>query len=307
MPADCPPGRDALTFRKKPSMTAASRRSRPGYTSSCCVIALAVSAWLALGLVALGQSPARPLSPTESVEVVSLAAAGGSQSLLRELVLNALPAEYENTKQWGQTKRVWDGVDLSLDGLRLDTKRRWRDVNHGTWKRYKAWLISPHETFDFAIENIRPTEDGRAAFDVVVIAQLGTFARLSEWRRGVQLISVGVDAEAVVRLQLTCAARLRLEFRHLLPDIVIEPEVTAADLRLVRFDLQRISDLHGPLVKELGESLHDVLQDEINERRPRLVAQANRQIARHQDKLRLSLQDLAQDGWQKARQWLGES
>jgi len=269
--------------------------------------ALVLSAALLVGLCgrAPGDQPERLLSSSDSVEVVSLAAAGQSQGLLRQLVLGAIPPQYENTKDWGQTKRVWDGVDVSLYRFRLETKRRWRDVNHGTWKRYQAWLIDPEEDFHLSVENIRSAANDKVAFDIEVRARLGAFARLSEWRRGVQWISVGVDAEAVVRLRLTAEAQLRLEFAQFLPDVVIEPEITAADLQLISFELHRISDLHGPGVEALGNSLHDILQDEINQRRPELTASANRQIAKHQDKLRLSIESLAQDGWQKAGRWLG--
>jgi hypothetical protein len=39
-------------------------------------------------------------------------------------------------------------------------------------------------------------------------------------------------------------------------------------------------------------------------RRPKLVVQANRQIEKRRDKLRLSVSDLAKEGWQKAKDLL---
>lgn len=244
------------------------------------------------------------LSAADSVEVATLVDQGNSKDLLRQLALAAIPQTYENTKHWGQTKRRWDGAHLSLDGLRLATKRKWRDANHGTWKRYRAWLIDPEEQFDLRIENIRPAEQSRVAFEIAIDAKLGLFARLSEWQHGVQLISLSTDAEAVVQLRMTCEASMRLDFERFIPDLVIEPEITSAELTLVSFDLQRVSNLRGPGVDQLGRSLHEVLQDEINERRPKLVAQANRQIERQRHKLRLSVRQLADDGWEKASRLL---
>lgn len=248
------------------------------------------------------QAPA--LLPADSDDIASLVQRGSARELLRQLVIDAVPQRYENNKRWGQTKAVWDGVDVSFYRLRLKTKRKWREANHGTWKRYEARLIDPQRTFDVRVDNIRPTESDRIAFDIHVDARLGTFGRLSEWQRGVQLYSFGVDADATVRLAMTCEARLRLDFKHLVPDVVVEPEITAANLQLVDFDLKRISDLRGPGVRELGDSLRGVLQDEIDKRSPKLVAQANRQIEKKRDKLRLSVSDLAKDGWQKARELL---
>jgi hypothetical protein len=259
-------------------------------------------ALLVLSAVSAGAQQDKPLSVSEAAEVVALVDQGGSKDLLRQLALAAIPETYENTKHWGGTKRMWDGVHLSLDGLRLKTKRKWRDANHGTWKRYQAWLIDPEEQFDLRIENIRPAEQGRIAFEIAIDAKLGLFARLSEWQHGVQLISVSTDAEAVVRMRMTCEARMKLDFEQFIPDLVIEPEITSADLTLVSFDLQRISNLHGPGVEQLGRNLHDVLQGEINDRRPKLVAQANRQIEKNREKLRLSVRKLAGDGWGKARE-----
>lgn len=260
-------------------------------------------------LFCLSLVPARaqqdsPLSVSDSAEVVALVDQGGSKDLLRQLALAAIPETYENTKHWGGTTRVWDGVRISLDGLRLKTKRKWRDANHGTWKRYRAWLVEPEKQFDLRIENIRPAEEGHIAFEIAVDAKLGLFARLSQWERGVQLISLSTDAEAVVRLRMTCEASMRLDFEQLIPDVVIDPEMTAADLTLVSFDLQRVSNLNGPGVEQLGRSLRNVLQDEIDARRPKLVAQANRQIEKNRDKLRLSVSELADDGWERALQLL---
>ena len=269
------------------------------------VITIAVSGSLALLFLQAepvrGQQPQR-LSVSEAVEAVERIQEGGSKNLLRELALAAIPETYENTKHWGQTRRTWEGVHLSLDGVRLKTKRKWRDTKHGTWKRYRAWLIDPAEQFDLRIENIRPAEQGRVAFEIAVDAKLGLFARLSEWQYGVQLISLSTDAEAVVRMRLTCEASLKVDFKEFIPDLLIEPEITAADLTLVRFDLHRVSNLHGPGVEQLGRSLHDVLQGEINDRRPKLVAQANRQIERNRDKLRLSVRTLGGNGEKKTPQ-----
>ncbi|MDA1050862.1 MAG: hypothetical protein O3C40_10340 [Planctomycetota bacterium] len=267
------------------------------------VITKAVGGAVALLLLSAVQARAQQdarLSVSEAAEVVALVDQGGSKDLLRQLALAAIPETYENAKHWGGTTRVWNGVRVSLDGLRLKTKRRWRDVNHGTWKRYRAWLIDPEKQFDLRIENVRPAEGSSVAFEIAIDAKLGLFARLSQWERGVQLISLSTDAEAVVRLRLTCEASMKLDFEQIIPDLVIEPEITAADLTLVSFDLQRVSNLQGPGVEQLGRSLRDVLQEEINERRPKLVAQANRQIEKNRDKLRLSISELGDDGWERA-------
>ncbi len=222
-----------------------------------------------------------------------------AQQLLRNLVLQSMPREYENTKHWGGTKRMWDGLHISLDGLRLKTKRRWKEANHGTWKRYRAWLIDPAETFDIQIQNMVATPEGKTAFDVFIDARLGVWGRLSEYQRDVQLLSLSAEARARVRMRISCEVALRLDVTTLPPDVILEPKVVAAELHLADFDLVRISDLDGPLVREFGEELHRVLQAEIADRQVKLVDRINRQIDKNQDDLRLSLSELTSSGFRQ--------
>jgi hypothetical protein len=213
-------------------------------------------------------------------------------SLLHEIIIAHLPHEYENTKQWGGTKEVWDGLHISVDGLRVKTKRRTKLANHGTWKRYNVRLVDPEMNLKIYVTNVGRTQDERAAFDLIVRAKLAAFGRLSEWNRDVQLISVSVDAQADVTLTMRCEMGFDLDFQHWPPDVRIEPVVREADLALDSFRLQRISDVHGPLVRELGQNLHAVLQHELDQRRNLLAVKLNRQIDKHRGRLRFSIRDL---------------
>lgn len=242
--------------------------------------------------VTTGSRPATA-SPTANSAATTPPAA---HRLIRNLVLQHVPPTYENTKKWGGTKRVWDGLHVSLDGLRLKTKRRWKDAKHGTWKHYRAWLIDPDEEFAIRIEKMVSTPAGKTAFDVVIDARLGAWGRLSEYARDVQLLSLSAEADARVRMRASCEMSLRLDATRFPPDVILEPEVVSAELTLLEFELVRISDLDGPLVREFGEELHDVLQEEIADRQTRLVDKLNRQLKKHEDDLRLSVADLASSG-----------
>jgi hypothetical protein len=183
-----------------------------------------------------------------------------------------------------------------LDGLRVKTRRRWKEANHGTWKRYRAWLIDPDQEFQIQIENMAATPEGKTAFDVVIDARLGVWGRLSEYALDVQLLSISAEADARVRLRVSCEMSLRFDVTRLPPDVILEPHVVDAKLILIDFDLVRISDLSGPVVREFGEELHDILQDEIADRQAKLVARINRQLKKHEDDLRLSVADLLTSG-----------
>lgn len=223
----------------------------------------------------------------------------GPDSLVRSLLLANLPREYENTKQWGKTKPRWDGLHISLDGMRIKTKRRWKDVNHGTWTRYKAILVDPEHQLAIQFANLRQTPTQIAAFDLTVDARLTLTGRLSEWQQGIQLYSFSTEADAAVRLTMSCEARFTFDASKFPPDVLIAPRVTAAQLDLREFNLRRISDADGPLVRKLGDSVQDILQDEINERRGKLVEKMNRALDKQSGKLRLSVHDLTTAGWNK--------
>ena len=266
-------------------------------------LAVAVLTLAGTGTVA-SQQPMQLLVPVASAPTALSTSANntgpsGTDALIRSILLGNLPREYENAKNWGQTKRRWDGLHVSLDGLRVDTKRRWKEVNHGTWTRYRAWLIDPENSLQIHLTEARRAENQAAVFDLIVDARIGATGRLSEWNRGIQLYSFSADADGKVRLHVSCEMGLRLDATKLPPDVLLAPKVTNAKLDLLEFRLHRISDADGPLVREFGEELHDELNREIQDQRVKLVEKLNRALEKNRDHMRLSVRDLVAGGWEK--------
>jgi hypothetical protein len=241
---------------------------------------------------------AEQVAAAEPMDLERLAA------LVRDLMLMGVPHEYENTKHWGRTKEVWDGLKVSLDGWQIKTKRRKKQANHGTWKRYRVWLVEPRENLRVDISQLHRNQAGRVEFVLTLRTPLGAFGRLSEWRHDVQLYSFSVQARAEVSLQLRCDMGWTWDARHFPPDLRLDPQVLDAHLRLEDFRVQRLSDLSGPLVRELGDSLQGVLQDELDKRRDKLVRDMNDQIDEHQQYLQVSVRELLR--WEKAEAVLKE-
>jgi hypothetical protein len=247
-------------------------------------------------LTAWAQPPVIPPAlPSAAVATDEDAAARFVTSLLRE----HLPREYEDTRKWGGTKRMWDGLHVRLDGLQLRTKRRWKDANHGTWKMYRVWLLDPNEQLDLTVTNVRRQEDGSVAFDLHAGAGLGLLGRVAEWRRDVQLFSLSAEGTARVRLSLQCQAALRLDPRKLPPDLVLIPKVNAAALEIDAFHIDRVSKIGGDVAEEIGREIRRTLEDKLAEDGAGLAEKLNRQIAKNQDKLRLSLHDALASKWGK--------
>lgn len=228
-------------------------------------------------------------------------APGVLNSLLTALVIEIVPPEYEDRRKWGMQKKVWDGLKWSGSGLDVKVRKREKKVNDGSWKYYRITLVEPEKNLEVTISDFRKAENGRAAFDAVVKAKLHCFARLSQWESGIQLASFSVDADARAELRIQCELGIRIDSATLPPSVVLEPEVTGADLHLAKFKLQSISKLDGPLVHELGESLEDRVAKELEERSDKLVAKLNRSIAKNKDKLKLSLSDYLASQWDNLR------
>lgn len=275
-----------------------------------CLILLVLPPGLALGqtLREARAIPAPRPAPKPAAPAPILPPAEGStipiseslQQYITRLVLDEVPREYENTKKWGGTKRVMTGLDWEQDGLKI---RRWKDVNHGTWSRYKLKLIDPENTFEVRLENLRDLGDNTAGFDLVGVAKLACWGRISQWKRGVQLISLSGDADAKVRLVASIELKMKLDPKSLPPDIVLEPKVVSADLQLQQFELQRLGLADGAVVEQLGELVEEGLQDYLAENRVKLAEKMNKQIDKKRDKLRIPLSKLTTSKWGK---WFGD-
>jgi hypothetical protein len=186
------------------------------------------------------------------------------------------------------TRERWDGLHVRLDDGHLRTKRRKKTVNHGTWKRYHLSLVHPEETLHVHIGPVRQCEDGRTAFLLSLDSQIHATAQWVEWNRGVRLWSVTAAANADVRLWVDCRLGVKMDVGHFPPDLVLQPEVVDGDLQILSFDVERIGAFDGPLVRELGQAMQGLVREKIEEKRPQLIAKVNRQLAKHQEDLRLS-------------------
>ena len=218
---------------------------------------------------------------------------------MQRIVRENVPDKYVQEKDWGKTDRRWDGLHVKRRGtLNWSTKRKWKEVNHGTWKRYEVTQISPEENLIMRIENVRDAGAGKVGFDIRLTSRLHVSGRLAKWTKGVQIYNISADADAYVELQMQCNVAIKLDIRRFPPDVILTPSVQHADIDVKEFQLHQLSKLRGPLVRELSGSVHRALLEKIDEKREQLPSKINRQIAKNQDKMRLSLADFASDQWQ---------
>ena len=233
--------------------------------------------------------------------------AGSGQSLisdfLEQVVRDQLKDEYVDDDDWGKTRRVTVGYQVKGKPFEWDLKSRKKQVNDGLWEKYKVRLVNPEEHLHVSVSKLE-MQDGRLTFGISLVAKLDGDARLERWRQGIKMLNAHVEAVGTVEIHLEGAIGIKLTTGDALPAIAIEPAITDLDIKLLKFDLKRISKLDGPAAHELGDGLKDKIQRELNRREPKIVAKLNKSIEKRKDKLRLSPQDFARTGWSKLQESL---
>jgi hypothetical protein len=219
------------------------------------------------------------------------------QEWITELVRQQLPDDYEKRKNWGHTAKTFDGISVRIENGQLKTHRKYKQANDGTWQHYRVKLKDPKEKFEVAISNIRRMPEGKVGLDVTAVASLEVFGRQSVWQHGVQLYSLSAEADARVQLWARVEVATHLDITRFPPDVLFEPEVTAARLEIPDFRMRRIGELHGPLVRSLSHTTREVLEEKLAEDNEKLVAKLNRAIDKQEKKLKLSPAEMIQNKW----------
>lgn len=235
-----------------------------------------------------------PTTPPTSVQPLE----DGLNQVLTQIVLDSVPREFSDNDDWGKTARRWNGVRLRRDGWKLETERDWATVNHGVWQKAKAVLVDPEHRFKIELTNLQPRSATESAFDLTLQAPLEIEVRQSHWVNGVQLYSVSADLRGTIILKLGCELAIRLSES---PDGVIQfqPHVTTADLQLQDFQVIRVSKLGGEFAQQVTKLAESFLTRQIDSQETKIVEKLNRQIAKHSNRLKVTLPELAQTSWGK--------
>jgi hypothetical protein len=227
---------------------------------------------------ALPESPPVPAGGA-SADVVS--------QIASRLIAEAIPREYERTKDWGRTKRITTGLRSSGNFFDFDIHRRKSEVNHGVWKKYRVTLVEPDKNLVVSVTNLRTIETGHIGLTLSVTAKLHGWARAKVYDRGIHIIALEAEADTSVHLSIDAEIWLEtLPTTSFLPSIGIRLLVTDARLKLDNFRLKRISDLRGSLARELGDGLRHLIEDELAG--AKLVTKLNRSIDKRRDRFKLT-------------------
>lgn len=217
--------------------------------------------------------------------------------LVTKLVLENIPHHYEETKDWGKQDERWDGIEFRREGLKIETKRRKKTVNHGTWKKYSAQLRNPAEEFTVQVKNMHETATEKLGFDVHFQAHVDLHGRQSKWARGVQLYSIGITGHSIVRLVVSMELEVKTGGNGFPPDLVFVPRATRAEIVLDDFRIDRIGKIGGEIAQQVSRGIRSKLDEKIAEKEKKLLEKINRQLAEKQDQMRISVADAIQSKW----------
>ncbi len=169
------------------------------------------------GTAAVPLSVSEPDLPVSEDHLsVTEAQAQASIQWLATLALRKMPRSFDGDKDWGDTKKLWAGIRVRRDGLKLKTHRRFREVEQGRWVKYEVTLPDPAaaNAATVTVHDVVPTIDqasGEQRWKIhsSIVAPMKFTARVQRWNLGVKLFSMTITGDLRVRLNLDRIGRLR--------------------------------------------------------------------------------------------------
>ena len=245
-----------------------------------------------------GVTPSRDVS---SVAVASSEPTADERlsNLVETIVREAIPHEFEDDKHWGKRKTVVNGLDIETKrGLPRISKRE-RAVRHGFWRRYVVTLLDPQETLHLRIDNLRSPANGEFRWDLHVGTRANVEARFEHWNLGVKLLNGSMDADATLHVHAACSLKITLETDEETssPVIVLSPTVHAIDLAMPDLDVNKFGKAQGPVVREIGSGLEDVIEELLQTQEKSIRKKAQKSIDKHADDLRIPIGEFFTSRW----------
>lgn len=197
---------------------------------------------------------------------------------VKGMVLLLLPQTYSDDDDWGSEKRIQSGLNVDLDGLKLKTSRRWKNVNHGTWQRVDATLVDPREHFDLQISILPKQERGLSRYRIRAKLRIRATVRQQQWSYGAKLYSLSADVVADVRLTADLQFRSQLVQTDGDSKLRVLPHIETLRAQLDSLSLRRISHAKGAAVREFGKAVEALVKRGIDRKNVQLAARTNARI-----------------------------
>lgn len=240
-------------------------------------------------LAACGLAGATTAAPPDEPSRAALA------ETLSGLLRDAIPLEYDKQQDWGATREITTGYRVEGKPFHMHVHRRKKIVNHGVWKHYKLHVIDPANNLRLRLSDLEPLPAGRMAFTLELDAKLDVWSRAKVYQYGVHLIALEVEGDMRLHVEIHGEVGLQATAVDGAAAIALQPVVLDAKLILDEFHIRRVSNAHGPIVRELSGGVRSLVEEELNG--PQLTAKLNRAIDKKRDRLAFAPADLLKSGW----------
>lgn len=217
--------------------------------------------------------------------------------MLTDFVRSQIPSEYTDDKKWNKQVRQYDGIRFRREGWKLETKRKWKMVNHGTWQKYSIGLADPSKSFDVKLLNVKKSPRGTVEFEILFRAHVWLKARQSKWVRDIQIYSLSAEGEAKTELRVHCELALHADWKTLPPDLIFKPHVTKTQINVTDFKIHRVSKVGGEFAQQVTKATENWIAERKVKEEVKLVEKLNKQIAKKDGNLRLKIKDVTRNSF----------
>jgi hypothetical protein len=209
------------------------------------------------------------------------------QQFIRSIALLLIPTEFDDEDGWGDEKRIQSGLNVDFEDGRLETSRRWTNVNHGIWLRGSGELVDPEKFFKVKVTQLPDPQDGTKRYDIVVSARLNVTGQQQQWNLGVMLWSISADAMADLTFRTTVDTTAGIVATDKGSMLRFQPTVKTASVHLDHFRLNRVSHVKGTIARQYGEVVEELIELRIKKENKSLAAKINKAIAKKHDDLQI--------------------
>ena len=205
------------------------------------------------------------------------------------------------------TKKKVERVQIRGKWFEPRLEKHEAEVNDGLWQRMVVKIVEPDKNLRVQLKSEPAKSADRTAFSLLLQAKLSGEAHIERWRVGRQ------DAQrrgAVQRhdpRRIDCDLKVSLGSGKLLNDVILDPRVTAVDLELIDFNLERVGVFGRDIARELSDPVKPLVAHELNRREAKIVEKANAAIDKRRDQLRFSPDKYLKSGWTQVESLLGVS
>lgn len=250
----------------------------------------------------VGTTPTAPPSVTAAAEfppvrMVSLSQIVGAEKeeplapaatmFVKGMALVLLPETYTDDDDWGGTKKIQSGLNVKLNGLKLDTSRRWKDVKHGTWQRVDATLVDPKQHFGLSISLLPKVERGVPRYRVRAKLRLRATGRQQRWNFGAKLYSLSSDIVADVAFTADLHFRTEVVKSDGSSKLRVLPHIENASAYLDGFSLRSVGHSKGGAVREFGKVIESIIKRSIKKKNAKLATKINGKIKKKPERFEI--------------------